>query len=113
MSLEQLRGHFYWLTSIVLRTDLQPSEAVIELSSESARATLRLVGIVHARTDLADPDGGFVAEVAVRELPQHGPWPAEARHLLHHHDNRCVLHWLTISGPSEEVEILAEEFSED
>ncbi|MFD7913540.1 hypothetical protein ACFV30_22895 [Streptomyces sp. NPDC059752] len=112
MSLEELRGHFHWLTSIVLRTDLQPSEAVIELSSESASATLRLAGIVHARTDLGDPDGGFVAEVLVRELPQHGPWPPEARHLLHHHANRGVLHWLTLTGPSEEVEILAEEFSD-
>ncbi|MFD7257980.1 hypothetical protein [Streptomyces sp. NPDC059874] len=113
MSLEQLRGHVYWLTSVVLRTDLQPSEAVIELSSEGASATLRLVGIVHARADLADPDGGFVAEVVVRELPQHGPWPAEARHLLHHHENRRVLQWLTVTGPSENVEILAEEFSDN
>ncbi|MEU4095586.1 hypothetical protein [Streptomyces sp. NPDC026673] len=113
MSLEQLRGHFYWLTSLVLRTDLQPSEARIELSSESAGATLRLVGIVHAKACLADPDGGFVAEVVVRKLPQYGPWPAEARHLLHHHSNRSVLQWLTITGPSEEVEILAEEFSDE
>ncbi|GAA3003442.1 hypothetical protein GCM10010519_39390 [Streptomyces lactacystinicus] len=112
MSLEELRGQFCWLTSLVLRTDLQPSEAVLVLSSESASATLRLVGIVHARADLGDPDGGFVDEVLVRELPQHGPWPPEARHLLHHHANRRVLHWLTITGPGKEVEILAEELSD-
>ncbi|MET8539996.1 hypothetical protein ABZW03_04970 [Kitasatospora sp. NPDC004799] len=109
MSLEELRGHFFWLTSVVIRTDLRPGEAVIELSSECAGATLRLVGIVHARADLGDPDGGFVAEVLVRELPQYGPWPPEARHLLSHHDNRRSLQWLTIIGPNEEVEILAAE----
>ncbi|MFG2697673.1 hypothetical protein [Kitasatospora sp. NPDC048407] len=112
MSLEELRGHVHWLTSVAIRTDLRPSEAVIELRSESARATLRLMGIVHARADLGDPDGGLVDEVLVRELPQYGPWPPEARHLLHHHNNRCALQWLTITGPSEEVEILAEEFGE-
>ncbi|WP_324789880.1 hypothetical protein [Streptomyces sp. H51] len=112
MSLEQLRGQFYWLTSVVLRTDLHPSEAVIELNSESAGATLRLEGIVHARACLAGPDCDFVDEITVRELPQHGPWPAEAHHLVHHHDNRRALQWLTIIGPSE-VEILAERFSED
>jgi hypothetical protein len=112
VSLEQLRGQFCWLTSIVLRGDLRPSEAVIELSSENASATLRLVGIVHARVDIVDPDGDFVDEVIVRELPQYGPWPDEARHLLQHHTNRCALQWLTIIGPSE-VEIVAEEFSED
>jgi hypothetical protein len=111
VSLEQLRGQFYWLTSVILRTDLQPSEAVIELNSEGASATLRLEGIVHARACLSG-DRDFVGEVVVRELPQHGPWPAEAHHLLHHHDNRCALQWLTIMGPSE-VEILAERFSED
>jgi hypothetical protein len=112
VSLEQLRGHFYWLTSIVIRTDLEPSEAVIELSSERASARLRLVGIVHARADLYGPDVDFVDEVVVRELPRLGPWPVEARHLLQHHNNRRALQWLTIIGPSE-VEILAEEFSDD
>ncbi|MFJ6770699.1 hypothetical protein ACIQOV_06975 [Kitasatospora sp. NPDC091257] len=68
MSLEELRGQFCWLTSLVLRTDLQPGEAVLV--------------------------------------------PPEARHLLHHHANRCVLHRLTITGPGEEVEILAEEISD-
>ncbi|MET3985367.1 hypothetical protein [Streptomyces sp. PvR034] len=112
MSLEQLRGHFYWMTSIVLRTDLRPSEAVIELSSDSATATLRLTGIVHARADLGDPDGSFVDEILVQELPQYGPWPDQARHLLQHHLNRCPLQWLTIIGPSESIEILAEELSD-
>ncbi|GAA3018059.1 hypothetical protein GCM10020229_31670 [Kitasatospora albolonga] len=112
MTLEALRGHFYWLTSVVIRTDLQPSEAIIELSSESARATLHLVGVLHARADFSGPDCDFVDEVVVRELPRQGPWPAEARHLLQHHNNRCALQWLTITGPSE-VEILAEEFTAD
>ncbi|WP_034087301.1 hypothetical protein [Streptacidiphilus albus] len=112
MTLEALRDHFHWLESVVIRTDLQPSEAVIQLRSKSAGATLRLVGVLHARADFSGPDCDFVDEVVVRELPQHGPWPAEARHLLQHHNNRCVLQWLTIIGPSE-VEILAEEFSDN
>ncbi len=103
-----MRGH--WLTSIVLRTDLEPSEAVVVLRSESAGVTLRLAGIVHTRTDIGSPDGDFVDQVVVRELPVDGPWPVEAHHLLHHHNNRSVLHWLTITGPSE-VEIVAEKFS--
>lgn len=110
MSFEHLRGH--WLTSIVLRTDLQPSEAVVVLSSEGASVTLRLAGIVHARTDFGSLDGDFVDHVVVRELPQDGPWPAKAHHLLHHHNNRSVLQWLTITGPGE-VEIVAEKFSID
>ncbi|WP_380286455.1 hypothetical protein [Kitasatospora purpeofusca] len=110
MSLEHLRGH--WLTAIVLRTDLQPNEAVVVLSSEDASVTLRLARIVHARTDFGSPDSDFVDQVAVRELPQDGPWPVEAHHLLRHHNNRSVLKWLTITGPSE-VEIVAEDFSID
>ncbi|MFJ9712006.1 hypothetical protein [Streptomyces sp. NPDC101234] len=106
MSLEHLRGH--WLTSIVLRTDLEPSEAVVVLSSEGASVTLRLAGIVHARADIGTPDGDFVDQAVVRELPQDGPWPVDAYHLLHHHNNRSVLQWLTVTGPSE-VEIVAEE----
>jgi mannose-6-phosphate isomerase-like protein (cupin superfamily) len=48
----------------------------------------------------------------VRELPQYGPWPAEAHHLLHHHDNQAALHWLAITGTGQ-VEILAEAFEVD
>ncbi|MFE1316804.1 hypothetical protein [Kitasatospora phosalacinea] len=55
--------------------------------------------------------GDFVDEVLVRELPQYGPWPEEARHLLAHHDNHCALWWLTVTGPST-VEILAERIGE-
>ncbi|MFE7528950.1 hypothetical protein ACFU7Y_25020 [Kitasatospora sp. NPDC057542] len=113
MSLEHLRDH--WLTSIVLRTDLESSEAVVvlsSLSSEGASVTLRLAGIVHVRADIGDPDGDFVDEVIVRELPQFGPWPVEAHHLLHHHNNRSVLYWLTITGPSG-VEFVAEKLSVD
>lgn len=105
VSLERLRG--YTLTSVVVRTDLQPSQARVVLSSEGGSVTLSLARIAHARVDIGDPEGDFVDEVVVRELPQDGPWPAEARHLLHHHDNNAVLHWLTVTGPSE-VEILAE-----
>ncbi|MEV7597248.1 hypothetical protein AB0O91_07615 [Kitasatospora sp. NPDC089797] len=98
------------MTSIVLRTDLEPSEAVVILGSDSDSVTLRLTGIAHARADLSDPAGDVVDEIAVRELPLNGPWPVEARHLLHHHNNCSVLQWLTITGPSE-VEIVAEALS--
>ena len=68
--------------------------------------------IWHARVDVGIVEGDFVGEVVVRELPQYGPWPAEAHHLLHHHDNRAVLYWLTITGTGP-VEILAEAFDVD
>ncbi|MFI5532918.1 hypothetical protein ACIA8O_30720 [Kitasatospora sp. NPDC051853] len=111
MNLEHVRGH--WLTSVVLRTDVEPSEAVVVLSSgEGTDVTLRLAGIVHARADISSPDADFVDQVVVRELPRYGPWPVEAHHLLQHHNNCSVLHWLTITGPST-VEIVAEEFSVD
>ncbi|MFF4340056.1 hypothetical protein ACFY00_08965 [Kitasatospora sp. NPDC001540] len=112
MSLEQLRGRFCWLTSVVVRTDLRPSTAVVELGSEGGGATLRFEGVLHATVCVADPDGDLVDEVLVRELPRDGPWPEEARHLLEHHDNRRALQWLTLTGPGE-VEILAERFSEE
>jgi hypothetical protein len=80
------------------------------LSSAEGDVTIRLAGIVHATIDIGDPGGDFVDEVVVRQLPQDGPWPVEAHHLLRHHNSRSPLHWLTITGPSE-VEILAEALS--
>ncbi|MFD7642097.1 hypothetical protein ACFV4P_15715 [Kitasatospora sp. NPDC059795] len=112
MILERFCGEFRWLSSVVLRTDLVPGEAVIRIESASAAVTLRLVGIVHIRAELFDPEFALVDEVVVRELPRWGPWPAEARHLLDHHNNRCALHWLTVVGPNE-VEVLAEDLSID
>ena len=105
VSFDRLRGST--LTSVVLRTDLQPSEARVLLTSEFGSTTLRLSGIVHARVDISDPEGDFVGEVVVRELPQDGPWPAEAGYLLHHHNNCTRLYWLRVLGPSE-VEFVAE-----
>lgn len=107
MNLERLRD--YTLASVVVRTDLRPSEAHLVLNSAGGSVTLRLARIWHARVDVGCPEGDFVGEVIVRELPQYGPWPAEAHHLLHHHDNRAVLHWLTVTGTGS-VEILAEAF---
>ncbi|MEV0647482.1 hypothetical protein AB0I28_19660 [Phytomonospora sp. NPDC050363] len=92
--------------SVVLRTDVEPSEPVVLLRSQNVDVTLRLAGIVHARADITGRDGDIVDEITARELPLHGPWPVEARHLLQHHNNRSVLQWLTITGPSK-VEIAA------
>jgi hypothetical protein len=97
------------LTSVVLRTDLHPSEAQVVLTTEAESTTLRLSGVVYARVDLLDPDGDLVDEVVVRVLPKDGSWPAEAAHLLHHHTNRAEQFWLRVVGPSE-VEIVAETF---
>lgn len=105
MNLERLWG--YTLTSVVVRTDLQPSEGRVVLNSEGGSVTLRFARIWHARVDVGIVEGDFVGEVVVRELPQYGPWPTEAHHLLHHHDNRAVLYWLTINGTGS-VEVLAE-----
>lgn len=55
-------------------------------------------------------DGGdlhnFVGDIVVCWLPRFGPWPAEARHLLGHHDNCTELTWLRLDGPTE-IEVLA------
>lgn len=105
VSLDRFRGA--GLTSVVLRTDLQPSKASVKLTSASGSTTLRLSGVVHARIDISDPEGDFVDEVVVIELPQYGPWPAEAAHLHHHHNNRVRQYWLRVAGPSD-IEFVAE-----
>lgn len=97
------------MTSVVIRTDVEPSEALVVLTSGLASTEIRLSRIVHARVDVSDPEGDLVDEVVVRELPKDGPWPAEAQHLLQHHNNRSTLYWLTLVGPSE-VEVVAESF---
>ena len=68
---ERLRD--YTLTSVVVRTDLQPSQAHLVLSLECGSVSLRFAQVWHARVDVGDPGFDFVGEVVVRDLPQYGP----------------------------------------
>jgi hypothetical protein len=47
-----------------------------------------------------------IDEISVRRLPGTGAWPAEAHHLLQHHNNKTDLVWITLTGPTQ-IEIVA------
>lgn len=58
--------------------------------------------------DQSDDVPALIVEITARTLPQYGPWPPEAQHLLHHHDNVAELTWVILEG-SIRIEVLAEE----
>lgn len=65
-------------------------------------STFTFSDVTHLRVE----ETGLILEASLRLLPQNGPWPEEARHLLHLHNNAAELVWLKLGGPAE-LEIVA------
>lgn len=67
---------------------------------------LEFAQVVHFVMDGPD-DGLFLADaITSRVLPRDGVWPAEAGHLIHHHDNVAEQVWVLLDGPTR-IEVLA------
>ena len=64
--------------------------------------------VSHLALDQSDYFPAIIFEITAFSLPQYGPWPAEARHLLHHHDNNAEQAWVILEGTIR-IEVLAEE----
>lgn len=80
MDLSAYRGYF--LDSVVVQADSAASTARISLTSGADdTAVIELFGVVHVKMD--SPDGDFIDEAVVGDLPRTGAWPADAHHLLH------------------------------
>ncbi|MFC4034473.1 hypothetical protein ACFO3J_23780 [Streptomyces polygonati] len=81
----------------------------IELADGPATpVVLEFLQVVRVVLDDYGDWAGSVDEIEVRELPRSGPWPAAARHLLHHHNNESALLWVRLIGPTD-IEIAARE----
>ncbi|MER5649221.1 hypothetical protein [Streptosporangium sp. NPDC002524] len=105
MDLSAYRGYF--LDSVVVHAGSAASTATIGLTSGADdSAIIELFGVVHVTMDSPDAGGDLIDEAVVRDLPRTGAWPAEARHLLHLHNNDSELVWLKVIGPRK-VEMVA------
>lgn len=67
------------------------------------QALIVLCDVTHFRFD---GPVDFIDEIVVHRLPPTGVWPAQARHLLAHHDNTSEKVWVRLSGPMV-IEVLA------
>ncbi|MYW00530.1 hypothetical protein [Streptomyces sp. SID3343] len=99
------RYHGYFLDGISVAAGDGGSTVSVSLT-HGDRVVLELSHVVHVKMDSCGDWDEFVDRIVVRELPRTGPWPTEARHLLHHnHNNDCIMVWVRLIGPSE-IEIL-------
>lgn len=86
MDLSEYNGYF--LDSVRMETEPGGGTASVRLvRGEVDGVVLELSHVVHACMDGTGDRDEFVDEITVWDLPQTGPWPAPARHLLHHHNN--------------------------
>jgi hypothetical protein len=79
------------------------------LHGPNPAADLVFNGVAHFAIDYSGFPADLVFEITARALPRYGPWPPEARHLLHHHDNNAELTWVILDGTTR-IEVLAELF---
>ncbi|WP_214110475.1 hypothetical protein [Acrocarpospora catenulata] len=100
MDLSRYRGFF--LYSVVVDAGPSTNTAKITLTSGAEDVVLvELSHVVQMAMDGPVEGDDLVDEIIVCELPKTGPWPADAHHLLHHHNNEADLLWLKIIGPRE------------
>jgi hypothetical protein len=105
MDLSAYRGYF--LDSVAVHVDCAAGTARINLTDGAdATAVIELFGVVHVTMNRPDVGGDFIDEAVVSDRPRTGAWPADARHLLHLHNNDSELVWLKVIGP-QEIEVVA------
>ncbi|MFG2045731.1 hypothetical protein [Dactylosporangium sp. NPDC048998] len=105
MDLERFHG--YSLSDVAVTATSAASVVRITLvASDGADSVALLVeDVLHIEMDTSRSWDDFVDEVTLLQLPQHGPWPEQVQHLLHHHNNRSALTWLRMDGPGP-IEVL-------
>jgi hypothetical protein len=107
MDLSAYRGCFLGSIS----TEAQAYEnASVRIELTDGPYTVAVLEFRHVARMVMDECGsdwcGFFDDFHVLELPRVGPWPDEARGLLHHDNNESALLWVRMTGPVE-IEILA------
>ncbi len=108
MDLTAYRGCFLGSVSMHA-TAYEDAGMSIELTDgPNAVVVLEFKHVVRIAMDDYGDWCGFFDDFEVRELPRDGPWPNEAKHLLHHHNNESAMLWVRLIGPTE-IDIVARE----
>ncbi len=109
MDLSRYHGCFLRSVSTSLEANGDARVLISLAEGPDTVVVLELLRVVRLSMDDGFGDwAGFVDDIKVSELPCRGPWPREARHLLHHHNNESAMLWVRLIGPTE-IEILARE----
>jgi len=95
------RFHGYFLSDVAVTATSAASVVRITLvaSDRADSVALLLEDVVHIEMDTSHSWDDFIDKLTLLQLPQHGSWPKQVQHLLHHHNNRSALNWLRLDGP--------------
>lgn len=99
VDVERFGGYFLKEVAVIAGLGGSSAQVTLEASGGRGSVVLAVEGLRYLQLDGA-AWGDMVDELLALELPQYGSWPEQARHLLHHHNNREPLIWLRLDGPS-------------